>query len=157
MSRRTRLITVARRAWLLPVLVVAFLTLGLPHRLVGNGGPDASNIAEPFAKLCRAHGGTPTKKSVSAANPTARHLCIVRYGDRAYVMDAVTPHGWDRTRLTISAWAVSRRDADSSRTPPGRRARPSSTARPRACANSGPDVATRVDQRRVRSNTATDQ
>ncbi len=96
MSRRTRLITVARRAWLLPVLVVAFLTLGLPHRLVGNGGPDASNIAEPFAKLCRAHGGTPTKKSVSAANPTARHLCIVRYGDRAYVMDAVTPQGWDQ-------------------------------------------------------------
>jgi hypothetical protein len=88
--------TVARRAWLLPVLLIAFLTLGLPQWLVGGGGPDAPNTEEAFVNLCRAHGGSPTKKARSAANPTARHLCVVRYADRVYVMDAVTPHGWDQ-------------------------------------------------------------
>ena len=38
-----------------------------------------------FARLCRDHGGT----------PSAHNLCTARYGERAYRMDAITPHGFD--------------------------------------------------------------
>ena len=129
MSRRTRLTTVARRGWPLPVLVIAFLTLGLPHRLAGTGGPPASNSEAAFAKLCRAHGGTPTKTSLSTANAKARHLCIVRYEGRVYVMDAVTPQGWDKdtARLQhVGCEQAQRRQASNA----SRKSRPTFVYRP---------------------------
>jgi hypothetical protein len=83
-----RLVTVRRRTWLIPVLVIAFLTLGLPRFLVDHGPPDAARVATIFANLCRDHGGT-------VATGETEPLCTVRYGETVYRMDAVTPDGWD--------------------------------------------------------------
>src|SRR6478672_4187880 len=94
-TRRTRLITVARRAWLLPVLMIAFLTVGLPSWLVGEGRPAAPDGAAIFVKLCRERGGTLVTTPPSAAVPRVERNCVVHYAGTEYVMDAVTPHGWD--------------------------------------------------------------
>jgi hypothetical protein len=98
-SRRPRLRTIARRAWPLPVLVAAFLTLGLPSWLVGGGGPDVSRGEIVFANLCRDRGGTLTTARVPGGE--RRQLCTVRYGDRVYPMDAVTPEGWSERSAAL--------------------------------------------------------
>ena len=60
-------------------LVVVFLTLGVPRWLEGDVAP-----ARGLSQVCRAHGGTPKGQ-----------FCTVRYAARTYVMDAVTPGGFD--------------------------------------------------------------
>src|SRR6185503_10427017 len=49
-TRMTR-IAGARRAWLLAVFAVAFLTVGVPRWLASDGGPAASDGAAVFTKL----------------------------------------------------------------------------------------------------------
>jgi hypothetical protein len=61
-----------------------FLTAGLPRWLVGDGASVKPRVVD-VAALCRAHGGTPTGSGV----------CSVRYGHQVYVMDAITPAGFD--------------------------------------------------------------
>jgi hypothetical protein len=73
-------------------LTVVFLTVGLPRRVVGDADPIAGRPAVGFARLCREHGGTP--RPAPGSRDTAR-LCTVRYGRRSYVMDAITPRGFD--------------------------------------------------------------
>jgi hypothetical protein len=73
-----------RRAVLLAGLVLAFLALGAPRWLDDGAAPGTEGVAG----VCRAHGGTPARTEGSPA-------CTVRYGDRVYVMDAVTAAGFD--------------------------------------------------------------
>ena len=75
----------ARRAVVALAFVGVFLTVGVPRWLAGDAAPARSNAgAGGFAKLCREHGGTP-----------AGERCTVRYGGRTYLMDAITPSGFD--------------------------------------------------------------
>ena len=74
-----------RRAWLLAALVVAFLTVGVPRWLAGDVARVAPNPEATFTKVCREHGGTPGTKE----------RCAVRYGDRVYLMDAISADGFD--------------------------------------------------------------
>jgi hypothetical protein len=68
-----------RTAGLLLGFVILFLTFGVPRPLAGDVArhPDV-------AQLCRAHGGTPRARA-----------CVVRYAGRVYLMDAITPDGFD--------------------------------------------------------------
>jgi hypothetical protein len=94
-SRRTPSGGTALKVILVLVFVVVFLTVGVPRwlsddaPLVGSGGDDSN-----FAKVCRDHGGTP---ATAPANGTgaSQHRCTVRYGGRVYLMDAITPKGFD--------------------------------------------------------------
>ena len=95
MSRRSRSIGVARRAFPLAVLVIAFLTVGVPRGLVPDGSPAAPNGDATFTKLCRERGERPVTNRPASGGATAKRDCVVRYGGTEYVMDAVTSHGWD--------------------------------------------------------------
>jgi hypothetical protein len=72
--------------WVLPALVVVFLTLGVPRWLSGDVARVAPDAQATFVKVCREHGGT----------PRSRERCAVRYGDRVYLMDAISADGFDR-------------------------------------------------------------
>jgi hypothetical protein len=65
-----------------------FLTVGLPRWLQHDTGSGAGDPAATFANACRDHGGTLGR---SAGQPR----CTVRYGRTVYLMDAVTPSGFD--------------------------------------------------------------
>jgi hypothetical protein len=83
---------IARKSVLLVVLAVAFLPLGVPRWLDHGAATTGANAAARFAEICRDHGGTP----VDAAGAGAAHQrCTVRYGNHVYVMDAITPGGFD--------------------------------------------------------------
>jgi hypothetical protein len=84
----------ARKGWLILVLVGVFLTLGVPRWLAGDVSPVGSNGDASFAKLCREHEGTPATTPGSGTEPQAQR-CTVRYGRNVYVMDAITPRGFD--------------------------------------------------------------
>jgi hypothetical protein len=75
----------SRRTWFLAALVVVFLTLGVPRWLAGDVARVVPNAHAEFSKLCREHGGT----------PATTQRCSVRYGRRVYLMDAITPDGFD--------------------------------------------------------------
>ena len=91
-GRRTLHPTV-RKAGLMAALVAVFLTFGLPRFLNHDASPVPSNTDAAVAKLCRDHHGTPAKPRGSG--PAAQPLCTVRYGQHVYVMDAITPRGFD--------------------------------------------------------------
>jgi hypothetical protein len=95
-SRRRRPLAIAaRKGWPVLALVAVFLTVGVPRRLVGDDGPPAGSRADAnFAKVCRDHGGTPATPSGSGPNAQDQR-CTVRYGRHVYLMDAITPHGFD--------------------------------------------------------------
>jgi hypothetical protein len=78
----------ARRAAIAVVAVAVFLTVGLPRWLQHDAGSGAGSPGATFAKVCRDHGGTLGR---SAGQPR----CTVRYGRTVYLMDAVTPTGFD--------------------------------------------------------------
>jgi hypothetical protein len=75
-------------------LVAVFLTAGLPRFLNRDSSPATSDPEVRFAKVCRAHGGTPVASGDSGAG-TAQRRCTVRYGGRVYLMDAITTDGFD--------------------------------------------------------------
>jgi hypothetical protein len=79
----------ARRAAIVIAAVAVFLTLGLPRWLQHDAGSGAGDPAATFAKVCRDHGGTLGR---TAGQPR----CTVRYGRTVYLMDAVTPTGFDQ-------------------------------------------------------------
>ncbi len=92
MSRRTA--SAVRRGGLLLAVVVVFLTFGLPRWLAGDVAPVTSDAAD-LAKLCRAHGGTPTTTPGVGTTGVAQRFCTVRYGRHVYRMDAITSDGFD--------------------------------------------------------------
>ena len=87
----SRLSSAARNGWLVLCLVAVFLTVGVPRWLAGDAGPTRSHADVGLWKLCRDHGGTPT----TAPGSEAGRVCTVRYGRQVYVMDAITPSGFD--------------------------------------------------------------
>jgi hypothetical protein len=92
--RASRDRVLARNGAVILVLVVVFLTVGLPRWLEHDQAPDGSNAQARFAKVCRDHGGTPAAASGSAT-AGAGSRCTVRYGRHVYLMDAITAHGFD--------------------------------------------------------------
>jgi hypothetical protein len=80
-------------AGLVLVLVAVFLTVGLPRFLAGDDGSGSPADAD-FVKVCRQHGGTP-RTPEPGTNATAERRCTVRYGRQVYLMDAITPNGFD--------------------------------------------------------------
>lgn len=80
-----------RRVLLVAAAVGVFLTFGLPRWLQHDAGRGSSDPAATFAKVCRDHGGT----LASAAAAGGQRRCTVRYGENVYLMDAVTPNGFD--------------------------------------------------------------
>jgi hypothetical protein len=84
----------ARKTWLILVLVVVFLTVGVPRFLAGDDAPSGSDADANFSKVCRDHGGTPAT-SPGSGTETEERRCTVRYGQRVYLMDAITPDGFD--------------------------------------------------------------
>jgi hypothetical protein len=93
-SRRRPLGGTALKAILVLVFVALFLTVGVPRWLSddaplrGPGGGDSN-----FATVCRDHGGTPAAPGAGTGGTDQR--CTVRYGGRVYLMDAITPKGFD--------------------------------------------------------------
>ena len=86
----------AFKAGLVLVVAVLFIPFGVPRFLAG-GDPSASVSrvqARFFTKLCRDHGGTPAVRSLTGSADSQR-ACTVRYGGQFYVMDAITPRGFD--------------------------------------------------------------
>src|SRR3954467_5710704 len=81
-------------AGLVLVLVAVFHTVGLP-RWLADDQPVRSRPAADFAKLCRAHGGTP-KGPEPGTTAGGQRLCTIRYGGQVAVMDAITPDGFDK-------------------------------------------------------------
>jgi hypothetical protein len=77
-----------RRAALVVAAVAVFLTIGLPRWLQHDAGSGAGSPAATFAKVCRDHGGT-------LGSSGGQQRCTVRYGRTVYLMDAVTPTGFD--------------------------------------------------------------
>jgi hypothetical protein len=73
-------------------LTAAFLTVGVPRWLAGDVGPVARHAHVDFSTLCRAHGGTSQPAPGSGGKA---QLCAVRYGRRVYLLDAITPRGFD--------------------------------------------------------------
>jgi hypothetical protein len=93
MSRRARPNHAARKVWLVLVLVAVFLTVGVPRWLADDDAPVSSDADARFSMVCRDHGGTPAT-SASATSGAGRR-CTVRYGRQVYLMDAITPDGFD--------------------------------------------------------------
>jgi hypothetical protein len=84
----------ARRGWIVVVVAILFLPFGVP-RFLGQDSPRvASDPGARFAKVCRDHGGTPAPAS-GAGTAAAQRRCTVRYGRHVYLMDAITPDGFD--------------------------------------------------------------
>ena len=93
MSRRLQLNHTTRRIAVLAVAAVVFLTVGVPRFLSTDVQPARSNADAAFTRLCRQHGGTP--KITPGVAEAQRRSCTVTYGRRVYLMDAITPHGFD--------------------------------------------------------------
>ena len=75
------------------VLAAVLVPFGVPRWLARGAAPPRPNANAAFAKLCRAHGGTPNMELADAAGTGQR--CTVRYGRNVYLMDAITVHGFD--------------------------------------------------------------
>jgi hypothetical protein len=94
-SPRSRLDRVGRKGVLIVVVAILFLPFGVPRWLGGDSAPTAPDPASDLSRLCREHGGTPAGAPGSGAATDAQRFCTVRYGGRAYVMDAITADGFD--------------------------------------------------------------
>jgi hypothetical protein len=94
-GQRTQLNSTARKAIVVVAFVAVFLTVGVPRWLAGDTGPASSNSDASFAKVCREHGGTLGTSPASGTQAKPQPVCTVRYGQRVYRMDAITPHGFD--------------------------------------------------------------
>jgi hypothetical protein len=77
------------------VLAVLIIPFGVPRFLAGNDTVASSRVAaRVFTKVCRDHGGTPSTRTLTGTT-AAQRVCTVRYGGQVYVMDAITPKGFD--------------------------------------------------------------
>ena len=95
MSQRSRVGGIGRKSGLILVVAVVFLPFGVPRWLDRGSTPTASDRAADLSKLCRDHGGTPASAPGSGGETDEQRVCTVRYGGRVYVMDAITPDGFD--------------------------------------------------------------
>jgi hypothetical protein len=97
-SRRKRLGRDARRVIVVLVLVMVFLPFGVPRWFSADDNlpPSPADDDAKFAKVCRDHGGTPATRPPSGTQPQAQRACSVRYGRTVYLMDAITPDGFDQ-------------------------------------------------------------
>jgi hypothetical protein len=95
-SPRTQRSPLGRRSVLVLVLAVLVVPFGVPRFLAG--GDSSSSVARTqarfFTKLCRDHGGTPATRTLTGSS-TPHRVCTVGYGGQVYVMDAITPKGFD--------------------------------------------------------------
>jgi hypothetical protein len=85
---RTPLTRAVRKGALLLVVAALFLPFGVPRFLGGDDAPARANADARFATLCRDRGGTPEIGQ-------GRRGCTIRYHGQVYVMDAITPNGFD--------------------------------------------------------------
>lgn len=90
-----RLSGTARKALVVLLLAVVLIPFGVPRFLNSDDDPPPGGGDVQFAQLCRAHGGTPQITPGKGANSESQRFCRVRYGRRVYLMDAITPHGFD--------------------------------------------------------------
>jgi hypothetical protein len=74
-----------RKGALVAVLAVVFLPFGVPRWLEHDTPQARSHAQARLARLCRSRGGT----------LGAQGHCTIRYGRHLYLMDAVTPAGFD--------------------------------------------------------------
>jgi hypothetical protein len=121
-SRRERLRNAVPKLLLVLVLVGAFLTFGLPRWLAGDDPSVGSRADANFAKVCRDHGGRPSTAPGSGTASRTRR-CTVRYGSHVYLMDAITPHGFDEdtARFQRQGCEEARRQERASTAPGNRR------------------------------------
>jgi hypothetical protein len=104
------------------VVVVAILLLpfGVPRFLGHDSSDVASDPLARFAKVCRDHGGTPAPAS-GAGTAAAQRRCTVRYGGHVYLMDAITPDGFDEDTARFQRQGCEEaRRAERAATPHGR-------------------------------------
>jgi hypothetical protein len=114
---RIRLVAIARKGWPLPLLVIAFLTLGIPRWLAGEGRSATRNGDAIFTRLCHERGGTLVTTPASPSVPAVQRHCVVRYAGNEYVIDAVTPHGWDRDAAALQRGGCEEADRQASTAP----------------------------------------
>jgi hypothetical protein len=112
-----------RRLWALAVLVVAFLTVGVPRWLAGDSRSGVSDSAAAFAKLCRERGARPVTNRPTRTGAMATRNCVVHYGNTEYVVDAVTSHGWDRDAAGLQREGCIEADREAAALSSGRRLR----------------------------------
>jgi hypothetical protein len=84
-----------RKSGVILVVALLFLPFGVPRWIAGDGASAGSDAAATFGKLCRDHGGTPRRPPGSVTRAQPQRACTVRYGGHVYVMDAITPDGFD--------------------------------------------------------------
>jgi hypothetical protein len=106
---RAPLSRAARRGGLLLVVAVLFLPFGVPRWLGGDDAPARTNADARFATLCRDRGGSPE-------TGRDRLACVVRYSGHVYVMDAITPDGFDAdtARFQRQGCELAQREAEAS-------------------------------------------
>jgi hypothetical protein len=115
-AKRGPLAANAPKLALVAVFVALFLTVGVPRFLAGDTGPQGSSTPD-FETLCRDHGGTPQ----TAENQPVR--CTVKYGNRVYVMDAITPDGFDEDTARFQRTGCEQAAQQELEQPPGQRRR----------------------------------
>ena len=122
MTRRNRLERAARKGGSIVVLALLFLPFGAP-RWLDRGAPPVDADAR-FSQLCRDHGGTPTAAPGSRIPAAAQRLCTIRYSRHVYVMDAMTPDGFDEDSARYQRQGCEEaRLQESASTAPGHRRR----------------------------------
>lgn len=120
---RPRLGPAARKGCLLLLLAVAFLPFGVPRWFTHDAAPAGSRSGGRLSALCLDHGGTPRTTPSPGANSSARSFCTVRYGRHDYLMDAITPAGFDEdtARYQRQGCDEARREERAASDTPGRR------------------------------------
>src|SRR5215208_175898 len=91
-----RLNGTARKALVVLLLAVVLIPFGVPRFLNSDDdSPAGAGDDARFAQLCREHGGKPQITSGTGAISGSQRFCRVRYGRHVYLMDAITPGGFD--------------------------------------------------------------
>ena len=89
----------ARRVILVLVVATGLFWFGAPRFFNSSDTATFTPSRVNFDKLCRDHGGAPS--TVGEAGPPQK-FCVVRYGDRDYVMDAITTNGFDNDAALLN-------------------------------------------------------
>ena len=108
-----RLSGTARNVLVVLLLALVLIPFGVPRFLTSDDdSPAGARDDVRFAKVCREHGGTPG----AGANSESQRVCRVRYGAHVYLMDAITPDGFDAdtAKFQRQGCAEARRQAQAS-------------------------------------------